>query len=115
SLAVGLYCFLKKNELETLVSALCTQAEEQEVAHDAEAEILKARLARLDKFAHIPDVLDRAWQTERQAAARLEQAQARVHELLAAATQEAERTKVGLLARVEEDAAKAGEARRVAE
>ena len=126
SLAIGLYCSMKNGELKAQVAALGEQIEDQEEGYAAELERVRAELAKLSKYAQIPDVLDRAKKTEEQIAAKLEKAEREASEVMREArheaetirdiaTREAERQKAGVLGEIEEDQTRAREARRIAE
>ena len=126
SLAIGLYCSMKNGELKGQVAALGEQIEDQEEGYAAELERVRAELAKLSKYAQIPDVLDRAKKTEEQIAAKLEKAEREASEVMREArheaetirdiaTREAERQKAGVLGEIEEDQTRAREARRIAE
>jgi vacuolar-type H+-ATPase subunit H len=114
-LAVALYHFLHKRELESRLVGLRKSLEEQDASHAAELAALRSELAKLDKFRHVPGVLERAKKTEREIAATLEQAQARAYEILRSATEEANSLKEKIIKETESDAAEAKEARKVAE
>lgn len=144
SIGAALYALINKSELVAQISALQIEVQEQEASHSVEIEGLRSELAKLEKLSHIPGVVEKAKKTERDIAAKLEQArkqadeivlnanieaertnrenaaslvqaQARADELIHAATQEANRLKQRIIGTSEDDAAKAKEARRIAE
>lgn len=115
SVAFGLYSVLKRNELETNISALQKEIQERERRSSVELKALKAELAKLDRYSHIPGVFEKAKAAEREAAARLERSQQRVYEILQAAAKEAGALKTKLISDAKADAEAAKEARRTAE
>ncbi len=100
-LGAALFFFLKNLEAAGLVAALTVEVEGAERTrraeletwkkaadgrdklHRAEADRLRAELAKLDAYRQIPDVMERAKRTEKDVAARLEQARREAEAILA--------------------------------
>lgn len=91
AIALALYAFLKKGELEDTVIALQDESQRQKVAQVTEIEGLKSELAKLEKIRHIPGVIDRAKKIEREIEAKLEQSKQQADGIVRAAREEAGR------------------------
>jgi hypothetical protein len=89
------YALLKKQEAERRLSSI-----------KAEAEAIRKQAAKLEKYRHIPDVLEKAKRTEEQIQARLDQAKKKAAEIAAEAEEhvraaQAEASKVIAAAKAE--------------
>jgi len=84
--AIALYSFIRKGELDAQVSVLM-----------AEAERLRAELAKLDMYRDIPDVIEKARRVDKQVADKLERVAGEAAEIVHKAT--------GALTKAEADAA----------
>jgi hypothetical protein len=101
-LAVGLYGILKKSKLQAQITELRKQLEEQETESNAAVERLQGELAELTRYAHLPDIFERAKKTERQVEAKLEQARRQADETVHRASTEAQKISTEIAARQEE-------------
>lgn len=92
SVAAALYAFIKKGELEGTITSLKEEIRELEHRHADEFDGLRSELSRLEKIRHIPGVIEKAKNTEREAAARLARAQEKADEIIRNAAQDASKT-----------------------
>ncbi|GAC1473296.1 MAG: hypothetical protein NVSMB9_21690 [Isosphaeraceae bacterium] len=144
SIALALYALITTTERLTQIATLQKVLQEQDASYTAEVDRLKAKLAKLDKFEHIPNIIDKSRKLELEIEAKLEQAQKdadeivliahkeveRIRESMAVRTKEAQKKaleilqtaneeanslKQNILSETHKDAAKAKDARRVAE
>ena len=83
------YALLKKQELTEQIAALQDELDTLGLQHSVEVEALKKQLATLERFKHIPDVLERARKTESQIKSKIEQAELRAVEIVRQASEQA--------------------------
>lgn len=144
SIALTAYALMNKSEMVAHLAALQSGLQEQEANSTAEIARLTAELGKLEKFRHIPKVIERSKKLEAEIAAKLQQAQEdadeivliahrdvtrmngrlavrtaevqqQAREIIQSATQEANSLKQTIISETENDSAKAKEARKVAE
>ncbi len=113
SIGLAVYALLNKSEMSAQITALQGEIQEQESGYSAEIEglkeessakidSLKAELASLEKFRHIPNVIEKSRKLEAQISARLSQAQEHADETVLIAHREAERMRARIAAKLAE-------------
>src|SRR6185312_1786341 len=102
SIALTLYALLNKREMVAHIAALQNSLQEQEANSIAEIDRLTAELAKLDKFKHIPKVIEKSKKLEAEIAGKLQQAQKEADEIVLIAHKDVARMNGRLAARTDE-------------